>query len=149
MKPGVIFDVDGTLADVRAIRHYVVPSLGSRHKDFDAFHRESVNVLPHAHVARAARLTHELGVAVLIVTARRARWRNHTAMWLALHDIPSTAMWMRADHDNRPDREVKADILARIRQSFDVIHAWDDNPRVIEVWQEHGIPTTIVPGWIE
>ena len=34
MQTAVIFDVDGTLADVTSIRHYVL----QRRKDFDAFH---------------------------------------------------------------------------------------------------------------
>ena len=147
MQQGVIFDMDGTLADVRSIRHHVVND--SRRKDFDAFHAESVNVPAHQHVVEAARQAHHDGLAVLIVTARKAKWRHHTAFWLAINGIPSDGMWMRADHDNRPDREVKTDILRRIRQTFDVVHAWDDNPAVIAVWESHGIPTTKVEGWME
>lgn len=147
MQQGVIFDMDGTLADVRSIRHHVVNE--SRRKDFDAFHAESVNVPANQHVAEAARQAKREGLAVLIVTARKAKWRHHTALWLAINDIPSDGMWMRADHDNRPDREVKTDILHRIRQTFNVVHAWDDNPAVIAVWESHGIPTTKVEGWIE
>lgn len=144
-RRAVIFDMDGTLADVRSIRHHVLRD--PRRKNFEAFHAESVNVPANQHVADAARQAHRDGLAVLIVTARKAMWRNHTALWLAVNDIPSDAMWMRANHDNRPDREVKTDILHRIRQSFDVVHAWDDNPAVIAVWESHGIPTTIVEGW--
>ncbi len=143
-RQAVIFDMDGTLANVNAIRHHVV---GTRRKNFHAFHAESVNVPPNEHVARAARQAGSDGLAVLIVTARKAMWRHHTAFWLALHAIPSDGLWMRADHDHRPDREVKQDILDVIRSEFDVIHAWDDNPSVIEVWQRNGIPTTIVDGW--
>lgn len=145
-RTGVIFDVDGTLADVRGIRHYVV---GTRHKDFDAFHRESVNVPPHAHVADAALRVHMLGHDVLVVTARKVRWARHTAMWLALHGIPSDAMFMRGDHDSRHDVEVKRDILQSIRTRWDVLGAWDDNPKIIELWKSEGIHTNIVEGWIE
>jgi hypothetical protein len=54
---------------------------------------------------------------------------------------------MRADNDFRPDYEVKKDILARIRNSWDVVEAWDDNPNVTRLWQEEGIPFVLVPGW--
>jgi phosphoglycolate phosphatase-like HAD superfamily hydrolase len=147
MRTAVIVDVDGTLADVSGIRHYVLPAEGRRYKDFDAFHRESVNcpvnqmAVDLAHAARAA------GHAVLIVTARRAMWRNHTAMWLALNGIPSDAMYMRANHDGRADVAVKRGILERIRQTYDVVHAVDDNPKVIALWEAEGIPVTIIPGW--
>ena len=151
-KPeAVVFDMDGTLADVSSIRHYVKPDpTGQRkYKDFDAFHRESVNVPPHPHVVEMAKQAAAEGKKVIIVTARRAKWRNHTAMWLAQNGVPSDAMYMRADGDGRPDYEVKKDIHARMSQSFDIVHAVDDNPNVLKLWHENDIPTTRVPGWEE
>jgi hypothetical protein len=68
-------------------------------------------------------------------------------MWLALNGVPSDRLYMRGDKDNRPDYLVKKDILDRIRTEFDVIHAVDDNPSVIALWQENGISTTVVEGW--
>jgi hypothetical protein len=43
--------------------------------------------------------------------------------------------------------EVKKDMLDTIRKAYTVIHAWDDNPSIIKLWTEEGIPTTTVPGW--
>jgi hypothetical protein len=74
-------------------------------------------------------------------------YRNPTAWFLALHGIPSDALYMRGDKDNRPDYLVKKDILAAIRTSFNPIHAVDDNPSVIALWEEEGISTTIVEGF--
>lgn len=150
MKDAVIFDMDGTLANVSSIRHYLKrwdESKGRSIKDFNAFHAESVNVPPHSHVVNAAQVAHMLGKAVLIVTARRWMWRDHTAWWLAMHDVPSDMLMMRDDNDNRPDYEVKRDMLATIRNAYNVIHAWDDNPSIVQLWQEHNIPITVVPGW--
>lgn len=146
-RRAVIFDMDGTLADVSSIRHHVVNKPRGM-KNFHAFHAESVNVPANPVVAAAARQAHSEGLAVLIVTARSVQWRHHTAFWLAINDIPSDGMWMRPDRDHRPDVQVKTDILKRIRASFDVVHAWDDNPAIIELWKSHGIPTTVVEGWI-
>lgn len=145
MQDAVIFDMDGTLCDVRQIRHLVMGTS----RNFEKFHRESVNCPPHSHVVGAAHKARADGHAVLIVTARKAKFRNHTAMWLALNGVPSDAMLMRADHDNRKDVEVKRDILRQIRRTWNPIHAWDDNPAIISLWNEEGIPCTIVPGWDE
>lgn len=145
MKPlAAIFDMDGTLADVSGIRHFVA---GTGARDFDAFHAASVDVPPHAWVVDLAHEFAESGHEILIVTARRARWRHHTAWWLALHDVPSSALFMRADRDHRADFLVKRDILARIRQSWSPTHAVDDNPHVVALWESEGIPVTVVPGW--
>lgn len=139
-----IFDVDGTLCDVRTVRHHVTGD----NRNFDAFHLESVNCPPHPQVVEAARRSEAEGVAPLIVTARQARYRNVTAFWLAMHEIPSEVLYMRATGDMRPDYEVKRDILASILRSYDVIEAWDDNPSVIRLWTESRIPSVItVPGW--
>lgn len=56
-------------------------------------------------------------------------------------------MWMRAHNDHRPDYLVERDILRRIRTLYHPVHAWDDNPTVLQLWAEEGIPTTVVPGW--
>ena len=147
-KPkAIIFDMDGTLANVSGIRHYLRPTPPSRSKNFDAFHAESVDCPPNHAVLNHAMVAYLLGYKIIIVTARRARWRHHTAWWLALHGVPSDAMFMRGDKDNRPDYYVKSDILDAILHTWDVVHAVDDNPAVIALWNERGIPTTIVEGW--
>lgn len=143
-KPkAVIFDMDGTLCDVSSIRHLVT----GKRKDFDGFHYASLYCPTNRDVELAAHRWHANGYKVVIVTARRDRWRTLTWNWLDSHAVPWNRLFMRADNDNRPDRFVKADILADVEKEFDVVHAFDDNPVVIELWQERGIPTTVVPGW--
>lgn len=146
LPDAVIFDMDGTLCDVTSIRHHIV---GVQRKNFDKFHSLAIDCPPIYWVAGLAYICHHYGDAVLIVTARSTRYRNSTAFWLAMHGIPSDAMYMRRDGDYRVDVEVKRDMLARIRQSWNVVHAYDDNPSIIELWESEGIPTTRVPGWIE
>ena len=145
-KTAVIFDMDGTLADVSSIRHHLIPD-ENRKKDFDTFHSESVNVPPHSHVVNATQIAKMMGHEVVIVTARRHAWRHHTAWWLAMHHVPSDALFMRGNDDYRKDVEIKRDILNTIRKTWNPIHAWDDNPSIIGLWTEEGIPCTIVEGW--
>jgi uncharacterized SAM-binding protein YcdF (DUF218 family) len=145
-KSAVIFDMDGTLADVSSIRHYLIPD-DNKKKDFDTFHSESVNVPAHSHVVNATQVAKLLGHDVLVVTARRHMWRNHTAFWLAMNDIPSDMLMMRGNEDYRKDYLVKKDMLDTIRQAYNVIHAWDDNPSIIQLWKDEGVPHTVVPGW--
>ena len=139
--------MDGTLADVSGIRHHVVPTPERPWKNFDAFHSESVNCPPNQWVVDMARDCDRDGLAVVIVTARRARWRHHTAWWLALHGVPSEAMFMRHDHDGRKDALVKRDILTRLQRSWTPVLAVDDNPSVLNLWKSAGIRTIRVPGW--
>lgn len=151
MKPNaIIVDMDGTLANVSAIRHHIVPPTPKPkgwYKDFHAFHSASVDCPPNPAVVDHAIRAHLLGTAVLIVTARRAMYRHQTAWWLALNGVPSDALYMRGDKDGREDYLVKRDILSAIRTSFNPIFAVDDNPAVLALWEEEGIPTLKVEGF--
>ena len=84
---------------------------------------------------------------VIVVTARRRQWWWHTALWLREQEVPYAHLAMRGDLDKRKDTEVKRDILTTIRRHYNVVRAVDDNPSVIALWQEEGIPTITVPGW--
>lgn len=150
MKTAVIFDMDGTLADVSSIRHHLTKYDETKRtvvKHFNRFHAESVSVPSHRHVVNAAQMAHMLGHAVLVVTARKHMWRHHTAWWLAMHEVPSDMLMMRGNEDNRKDYEVKRDMLDTLLKAYDIVHAWDDNPSIINLWKENNIPTTVVPGW--
>lgn len=140
-----LFDMDGTLADVRGIRHLVL----GRKRNFHKFHRESVNCPPNPEVVEGARAAHAAGRAVLVVTARSTLFRHHTAFWLAMHEVPSDRLFMRPAGDQRADVLVKQDIAALIMRRWTVVRAWDDNPNVIDLWEHLRLPVRRVPGWEE
>lgn len=143
----VIFDVDGTLADVATLREtWLHPAEGK--SDFQSFHAASMYAPVIPWVKEAAIITHSYGMAVVIVTGRAARWREHTAWWLALNGVPSDALYMRHMKDHRSDREVKQEMLKKIKASWAPLWAFDDNPSTIKVWRDAGIPVTVVPGWV-
>lgn len=151
----IIVDMDGTLVDVSSIRHYVrgvaeeEGEVRKRLKDFDAFHRESVNCPAIWKTVDQVQDFWEREYDILIVTARSQKYYNQTAWWLAEHAIPHTDLFMRPNGDFRKDYLVKKDILDRIRRRWHVVHAIDDNPNVIRLWEEEGISVTHVPGWEE
>lgn len=144
MKPtAYIFDVDGTLANVDPYLHYVRGS----NRDYDAFHRASIDALPNMEVMQMLNNAVSDKHAILVVTSRKEKWRGLTSMWLAVNNARSHALFMRADNDNRPDYDVKKDILDKINNYWTVVHAVDDNPSVIKLWEENGIPTTKIGTW--
>ncbi len=145
MSDCVIFDVDGTLCDVREIRHFVSgPS-----KNFTEFHVQSTGCGVIAETRRLWDEAGDKGLARIVVTARQARFFQHTLWWLLLNDLQPDDMFMRGWNDTRPDNVVKEEILSIIRQRYNPVLAIDDNPSVIEVWERNGIPTITIPGWEE
>lgn len=150
MRNAVIVDVDGTLVDVSSVRHHVIPTPPNKSKKFDKFHDGAISCPPIDWVVRAIKDIHNQGFDVLVVTARAAKWRNQTAFWLAMNEIPSEALFMRRNGDSRKDYIVKSEILQQIREAgWNPILAIDDNPHVIVLWQENNIPTITVPGYSE
>jgi predicted secreted acid phosphatase len=151
-KKAVIVDMDGTLVDVSAIRHYVTATLkedGSydEHKDFDAFHKASVLCPAHHDVIDRVEYYWQQKCDILIVTARSEQYARTTRDWLYKYAVPYTKIYMRSVGDFRSDVDVKRDMLEEIQQEWDIKHALDDNPSVVALWRENGIPVTVIPGW--
>lgn len=144
LPAAVLFDMDGTLTDVSGVRHYVRRE--RRRRNYAKFHRASAVCPPVPQVLAAAR---ECRHAVVVVTARSEEFRVVTAGWLRKWRVPYAELRMRAERDFRPDREVKEEILAELRRRWRIVHAWDDNPPILELWRSHGVPVTEVPGWDE
>jgi len=143
-RHAVIYDMDGTLTDVRSIRHLV----RGKYRNFDGFHRSSYFCPPNEQVLDMALESNKQGFANIIVTARTETYREVTQAWLDKLGIPFENIYMRADGDFRKDFDVKQEILAKILEDYDVVHAVDDNPAVRDMWfNKAGIVTTIVPGF--
>jgi hypothetical protein len=144
MKPSAyIFDVDGTLANVDPYLYHIRGS----NRDYNAFHEASIDALPNIEVVQMLNNAVSDRHAILIVTSRKEKYRGLTSMWLAKNNIRSHALFMRADDDGRPDYEAKKDMLDKINILWDVLHAVDDNPNVIKLWEDHGILTTKIGTW--
>ena len=70
-KPNALLvDVDGTLADVQSIRHYVEGEL----RDFDAFHRASIDVDPIMEVLDLVKSYKSKGFRIIAVSGRSERY---------------------------------------------------------------------------
>ena len=144
-----IFDVDGTLANVDSILHHVLKKdrkAKEFKKYFDKFHIESIHVPANKDVID---LLWEVcnDYDIIVVTARREEWRARTAYWLVKNNVPHTALFMRGNEDDRSDYEIKKDILKHISKFWKVVHAVDDNPKIIKLWKKHGISTTKIGDW--
>lgn len=133
--------------DVSSIRHYV---MDGPFRNFDAFHRMSSWCPPIGWVLLEAHRYAEMGYAIVVVTAREDKWRELTFDWLEEHNVPFDGLWMRRTGDFRPDYEVKKEIYHDLTHvhDYDIRVALDDNPNVIRLWEEVGIPEIVtVPGW--
>lgn len=96
-------------------------------------------------VADFARTAAENHIDVVIVTGRPERHRDVYTQWLDRHEVPYSALLLRADADHRPAWQVKADLVQRhMLDRWDVLGAVEDDPHVAGAYAELGIGTTLV-----
>lgn len=142
----VIVDVDGTLVDVTGVRHYVLDD--PRRKDFHHFHLGAAYCPPVDGTIESVQAMARAGFKVIVVTARARQWEYLTRIWLRKWGVPHDELHMRRNGDMRGDVLVKAEILARLREKYDIRLAYDDNPSIIALWEREGIPVIEIPGWL-
>lgn len=81
-------------------------------------------------------------VDVFLVTGRPEEYREVTLDWLNLHGVEYSSLLMRKLKDNRPDYEVKPEMLEEIAErGYDVLFAIEDSPNVVEAYRKMGVLT--------
>jgi uncharacterized HAD superfamily protein len=134
LKPIVVVDMDGTLADVRHRLHHIK---GPGKKNWKRFFEGQVNDKPFAALAQRIRAlagNHE----IVIVTGRPEEYRSGTEEWLRRYRIPFSRIHMRPAGDHRPDYIVKREILDQIGPER-VVLAFDDRQPVCEAYRDAGV----------
>lgn len=139
----VIFDLDGTLANIDHRTHFV---RGGK-RDWDSFFRECVNDAPVPHVIETLHAHLEAGHKVRIWSGRSDVVRAETETWLDNATIdPCYLQHMRAEGDNTPDVELKRFWLNQEYERPDLVY--DDRQRVVDMWRAEGIPCfQVVANW--
>ncbi len=142
----IIFDIDGTLADVSHRRHHVA---GGK-REWDQFFDKMVDDPPLADVCFLAEALADWAfydpdqLKLFVFSGRPETHRAQTMQWL-YDNVPALmgnteAVLMRAAGDYRPDTEVKREMLHGIQgQGYNVRLVIDDRPSVIEMWKSEGL----------
>lgn len=142
----VIFDLDGTLADITHRLHYIK----GEKKNWDAFHAACVDDAPKENVIEIFK-TMARNYQVTIVSGRSSVVRQETLDWLAKHDIRPHGLIMRDAGDFSPDHELKRHWLQtfRLGHKSDILCVFDDRQRVVDMWREEGLTCLQVEAWKE
>lgn len=133
----ILFDIDGTLADIRHRRIH----LERKKPDWQAFHAEIGSDTPNGPIVELYKslwmaATHEL----VLVTGRHERSRTLTEQWLAWNEIPFGRILMRADDDFRADYVIKEEILMELlKTGKEIEFVVDDRQQVVDMWRRNGI----------
>lgn len=135
--PTVIFDIDGTLADIAHRRVY----LDEKPKNWARFNNEMGADTPNNPIVRLYKTLWDSGAYKLeIVTGRDERFREVTEQWLTWNDIPFKRLSMRGEKDYRADHIIKKEILDKfLSEGANILFCVDDRAQVVNMWRENGI----------
>lgn len=133
----VIFDIDGTLADIEHRRGV----LQCERPDWHSFNARMGDDTPNKAVVSLYKTLWNSGeYRMEIVTGRNEAFRKVTETWLTWNEIPFSRVTMRADKDQRADHVIKQEILnAFLAEGHDIAFTVDDRQQVVDMWRRNGI----------
>ena len=136
-KNTIIFDLDGTLANIDARRKLATKPNGKL--DWDVFHDPS-NIgldVPNEPVVKMAQMFAENGYIVIIFSGRTDKTKYSTRSWLTHNRIPFQKLVMRDSKINHytPDDILKKDMLDKYADIDDVFLVVDDRNKVVDMWR--------------
>lgn len=130
----VIFDIDGTLADVsERIRH-----LRKKPKNWNAFFEGMAQDKAIHSMVRLCNILDASGVQIVLCSGRNEQHRTETLAWLAQQGVNYHELLLRKENDRRSDTVVKREMLALIDKSR-ILFVVEDRSRVVEMWRSEGL----------
>lgn len=136
MNKVIVFDIDGTLANIEHRRGFVA----SKPKNFKAFVAAIPLDTPYEDIVFLAKTFYELGHTVLLCSGRGEEEREVTVKQMENFGVKFAKLFMRKSKDYRKDSLVKVDLLVEIRAEFGEPTLWfDDRQQVVDAIRAQGI----------
>ncbi len=127
-KPkAVIFDVDGTLADMRGLRKPYEWNLVSLDR-------------PRKNVMHLAEMLAAKGYSIVVLSGRDGCCYDDTYKWLQQHLSHFDVLHMRKPKDSRPDATIKEELFWKfVAPHYDVQYVVDDRNQMVSQWRSMGL----------
>jgi phosphoglycolate phosphatase-like HAD superfamily hydrolase len=130
----VIFDIDGTLADVsERIQH-----VRKKPKNWNAFFQGMAQDKAIHSMVRLCNILYASGIHIMLCSGRSEEHRQQTMEWLAQQGVNYHDLVLRKDSDRRPDSVVKREMLANLDKTK-ILFVVEDRSRVVEMWRSEGL----------
>ncbi|HVF26456.1 MAG TPA: HAD family acid phosphatase [Anaerolineales bacterium] len=130
----VIFDIDGTLADVSERVHHI----NKKPKDWDSFFQGIPQDKAIRSMVRLCNILYESGIRIILCSGRSDQYRTETIEWLAQEGVNYHELRLRGGNDRRSDVIVKREMLAGMERSR-ILFVVEDRSGVVEMWRSEGL----------
>ena len=137
MSKIIVFDIDGTLANVNHRRQYVA----TKPKNWAAWNAAMVYDTVHDDIVWMLESFHRRNdTRIILCSGRGEETREVTERWLADNEIYYDGLYMRSAKDNRKDSIVKVELLKQIVNDYDFPFLWvDDRQQVVDAIRKQGV----------
>lgn len=146
MDKVVVFDIDGTLANIEHRRHWVA----NKPKNWKAFNAGMERDTVHEDIVFLLKTFYGTGTGhrVILCSGRGSETRDRTVAWMDANQIPFHALYMRRAGDYRQDSIVKVELLEEIRRDYGNPYVWfDDRTQVVDAIRAQGVRVLqVAPG---
>tara|TARA_R110001606_G_scaffold373760_1_gene531258 strand:+ start:1560 stop:2030 length:471 start_codon:yes stop_codon:yes gene_type:complete len=149
----IIFDLDGTLADIENRRKLAVKANGKM--DWDIFFSTKLVETdePKQSVIEMANVLKDAGHKIAILSGRSKATKQVTTEWLRFHGVPWDVIKLRpTSHPWKfmPDDKLKKgwlDDLWPDDKKDSIVCVFDDRDKVVQMWRENGLDCfQVAPG---
>ena len=140
----IVFDIDGTVADITHRRHWVA----SKPKNWRAFNAGMAQDVVYPDVKLIYDTLAAAGNTIIFCSGRGEENRAVTEQWLRENGFAWSALYMRSANDHRQDSIVKVELLDVIRAHFGEPYLWfDDRNQVVDAIRAQGVRVLqVAPG---
>ena len=158
-KNTIIFDLDGTLADINERKQKAQWESNDKAMDWDVFF-DPKNIMldkPKYEVIKCLQMFRDQGYKIVIFSGRNDRSFHTTKKWLADHNIFYDLLVLRPDKFKdeswpvadgnpatfnmrfMPDEILKKEMLDTFVDIDDVFIVFEDRKKVVNMWRELGL----------
>ena len=130
----VIFDIDGTLADISQRVHFI----NRKPKNWNAFNEGMAKDKAVHSMVKLCNILYASGLHVILCSGRNEKNRPETVEWLKRQGVNYHELLLRRDEDYRPDDVVKREIVRTLDKSR-ILFVVEDRSRVVEMWRAEGL----------
>lgn len=143
----VIFDLDGTLANIDHRLHHVQDG----NKNWDAFYAACPADGPVEPIIELARMCDDAGHTIVISSGRSENVRKETEEWLAKHNVNYARLFMRPNACFTPDQALKKAWLDEglFGPKENILFVVEDRDRMVQMWRQQGITVLQCAQWVE
>lgn len=136
IKPSaVIFDIDGTLANIQHRQHYVT----NKPKNWSKFNEMMIHDQPYDDMINLVNIFRDNGDKIIVTSGREDRFKEQTETWFMIHGILVDKLYMRPANDFRTDWIVKEEMLDKILEDYAPWLVFDDRDQVVDMWRRNGL----------